>query len=147
MTSIDVEQPAAGRPRGSVTKWILVGGAAALAVAAVVAVALIVLPLGGDERTIRFEVSAEGAEIARIGYGTNGTLHVLRPQKDGTDLPWSIELEVPEGSSGVLLSVRTVPRSAGTVSCRLLRGDRVVIEATDPARVTCGARIEELFGE
>lgn len=142
MTPLD-----AGRPGHSrrAPKWILIGAAAALVVM-VAAVALFVL-LGGGERTVRLEVSADGTEVARIGYATRERSFGLRPQTDGTELPWSTELEVPEGPGGVSLSVMNARPGSGTVSCKLLHGDEVVSEVTTPLVADCAARSEDLFGD
>lgn len=115
-------------------------------VATVAAVALFVL-LGGGERTVRLEVRAEGTEVLRIGYATREESFGLRPQTDGTELPWSTELDVPEGPGGVSLSVVNARPGRGTVSCRMLHGDKVVSEATTQLIADCTARSEDLFGE
>jgi hypothetical protein len=113
----------------------------------VVAAAVLVVALrGGDgERTARFEVSAEGTEVMRVTYGSRDETRGLRHDRDTIELPWSAELQVPEGPGGVVVSAINARPGVGTVTCRLLVGGKVVVERTNPDLVDCTARTEDLF--
>ena len=118
---------------------------AAVIVVAVAAVLIFVLRGGAGERTARFEVTAEGTEVLRLTYASPDESHMLRSDRDTITLPWSAELEIPEGPGGLLVSAVNDQPGTGTVTCRLLVGGKVVSESTNTLIVDCTARTEDLF--
>ncbi len=143
MTSINVNESPVQPPRRPL-RWAIAAGAALIVVAAA-AVLVVALRGGAGERTARFEVSADGTEVMRLTYGSRDETHGLRSDRDTIELPWSAELQIPEGPGGVLVSAVNARPGVGTVTCRLLVGGEVVAEKTAADLVDCGARTEDLF--
>jgi hypothetical protein len=143
VTSINSSKTPARPPHRS-PRWIIATFAAVIGMAA--AVVLVVTLRGGDgERTARFEVSAEGTEVMRLTYGSRDETHGLRSDRDTIELPWSAELQIPEGAGGVLVSAMNARPGVGTITCRLLVGGKVVVERTNSDLVDCTARTEDIL--
>ncbi|MFC6019469.1 hypothetical protein ACFP2T_25080 [Plantactinospora solaniradicis] len=123
---------------------LVVGAVAALCVLGLVWAGLVLL---GDDREIRLEAttrSGEATSISWSGPDDNGKGHDVG---DGpmsvVKTPWSKDIEVAVESGRISLNVIAV--LGDTATCRLLVGDRVVVEETGRPAAHCLVSVERAF--
>jgi hypothetical protein len=145
VTNFDGEARA-DRPRRR--HWWWIAGAAAVIVAAAAVVTVVLR--GGENRTVRFEVTAEGGEIGEIIYGVTGEPHQVGgplPGAKAVQSPWSLEYEVPEDARAVSLSASTLIADAPVLTCRILVDGKVRSEMTKKMGVVCDRPAEEILAD